>query len=167
MPALRRGKISTYNMPFNYTSNVGSGLHGFNPCAFLMASCANKIIKKKSFGLFYFLDILKYLVSCTNKIISCTYNVNYANWRKLEILNFINLMHVSFWDIYSHNKKSDLVIQTLWIIHKFFAEYNTCSALYLLEIKMHNRFQVVRSEFLKTDLSVFYKRIWIFLEFFF
>jgi hypothetical protein len=25
-----------------------------------------------------------------------TYNVNYANWRKLEILNFINLMHVAF-----------------------------------------------------------------------
>jgi hypothetical protein len=46
MPALRRGKISTYNMPFNYTSNVGSGLYGFNPCTFLMASCANKIIKK-------------------------------------------------------------------------------------------------------------------------
>jgi hypothetical protein len=25
-------------------SNVGSGLYGFNPCTFLMASCANKII---------------------------------------------------------------------------------------------------------------------------
>jgi hypothetical protein len=28
MPALRRGKISAHNMPFNYTSNVGSGLYG-------------------------------------------------------------------------------------------------------------------------------------------
>jgi hypothetical protein len=47
MLALRRGKISTCNMPFNCTSNVGSGLYGLNPC--------------------------------TNKIISCTYNVIYAN----------------------------------------------------------------------------------------
>jgi hypothetical protein len=44
MPALRRGKDSTCNMPFNCTSNVGSGLYGFNPCTFLMASFANKII---------------------------------------------------------------------------------------------------------------------------
>jgi len=54
--ALRRGKNSTCNMPFNYTSNVGSCLYGFNP--FLMASCANKIIlkkEKKSFCLFFFL----------------------------------------------------------------------------------------------------------------
>ncbi len=74
MPALRRGKISACNMPFNCTSNVGSGLYGLNPC--------------------------------TNKIISCTYNVIYANWRKLAILNFINLMPVSFWEyVYLHNKK--------------------------------------------------------------
>jgi len=47
MPALRRGKFFACNMPFNCTLNVGSGLHGFNPCTFLMASCANKIIFKK------------------------------------------------------------------------------------------------------------------------
>jgi len=35
MPALRRGKISACNnMPFNCTSNVSSGLYGFNPCTF-------------------------------------------------------------------------------------------------------------------------------------
>jgi hypothetical protein len=42
-----RGKFFACNMPFNCTLNVGSGLHGFNPCTFLMASCANKIIFKK------------------------------------------------------------------------------------------------------------------------
>jgi len=44
MPVLGRGKNSTSNMPFNCTLNVGSGLYAFNPCTFLMASCANKII---------------------------------------------------------------------------------------------------------------------------
>jgi hypothetical protein len=43
MPALGRGKNSACNMPFNYTSN----LYGFNPCTFLMASCASKIIFTK------------------------------------------------------------------------------------------------------------------------
>jgi hypothetical protein len=70
-----------------------------NPCTFLMALCAFKKEKKHNpLVCFFSLHTLKYLVSCTNKIISCTYNVNYANWRKLEILNFINLMHVSFWE---------------------------------------------------------------------
>ncbi len=64
----------------------------------------NHLLKKKNNPVVCFisLHILKYLVSCTNKIISCTYNVNYANWRKLEILNFINLMHVSFWECIFH-----------------------------------------------------------------
>jgi hypothetical protein len=44
--------------------------------------------------------------------------------------------------------------------------FNTTSALYLLEVKMHNGFQVVHSAILNTDLSVFYKRIRIFLIFF-
>jgi hypothetical protein len=44
MLALHRGKISACNMPFNCTSNVGSGFYGFNPCTFLMASCANTIL---------------------------------------------------------------------------------------------------------------------------
>jgi hypothetical protein len=45
--------------------------------------------------------------------------------------------------------------------------FNTTSTLHLLEIKMHNGFQVVHNEFLKTNLSVFYKRIGNFLNFFF
>jgi hypothetical protein len=57
----------------------------FNPCKFLMASCANKIalknkkIENNPMVCFFSLHILKYLVLCTNKIISCTYNVNFAN----------------------------------------------------------------------------------------
>jgi hypothetical protein len=39
-------KIPHITWPFNYTSNVASGLYAFNPCTFLMASCANKIILK-------------------------------------------------------------------------------------------------------------------------
>jgi hypothetical protein len=81
--ALGRGNNSACNMPFNYTSNVGLGLYGFNPSTFLMASCANKIILIIIIIFllvcFFSLHILKYLVSCTNKIISCTYYVNYAN----------------------------------------------------------------------------------------
>jgi hypothetical protein len=45
--------------------------------------------------------------------------------------------------------------------------FNSTSALYILEIKMHNGFQVVYNEFLKTDLSTFYKRIGNVFEFFF
>jgi len=56
MPTLCKGKNSTYNMPFNHISNVGSSLYGFNICTFLMASCANNLKKKRnSFGLFFFL----------------------------------------------------------------------------------------------------------------
>jgi hypothetical protein len=58
-------------------------------------------------------------------------------------------------NVYLHNKKSDLVIQTLWIIHKFYTRFNTTLALYLLEIKMHNGFHGVHMEFLKIDLLVF------------
>ncbi len=77
-------------------------------------------------------------------------------------------MHVSFWEcIFTQQKirfgNVDIMNYTQVFCGIFF---NTTSALYLLEIKMHNGFQVVHSEFLKTVLSVFYKRIQIFLEFF-
>jgi hypothetical protein len=72
-----------------------------------------------------------------------------------------------FGNVYLQNKKSDLVIQTLWIIDKFFMGFNSTLALYILEINMHNGFQVVYNEFLKTNLSAFYKRIGNVFEFFF
>ncbi len=75
-----------------------------------------------------------------------------------------------FGNVYLHNKKirfgnnTEIMNYTQVFCRIFF---NTTSALYLLEIKMHNGFQVVHSGFLKTDLSSFYKRIGDFFEFFF
>jgi hypothetical protein len=75
-------------------------------------------------------------------------------------------MHVSFWEcIFTQQKirfgNTDIMNYTQVFLRDIF---NTTSALYLLEIKMHNGFQVVHSEFLKTDLSVFYKKIWNFFS---
>jgi hypothetical protein len=74
-----------------------------------------------------------------------------------------------FGNVYLHNKKirfgnTDIMNYTQVFCAIF---CNATSALYLLEIKMHNEFQVVHTEFLKTYLSVFYKRNGNFLEFFF
>ncbi len=69
-----------------------------------------------------------------------------------------------FGNVYLHNKKirfgnTDIMNYTQVFCRIFF---NTTSALYLVEIKMHNGFQVVHSEFLKDRFVSFLQKNWEF-----